>query len=368
MKSVVTSFTAASRNVDATFAAAAVPDWLLPVSTTEPCGPTLEYDHEYAVLFARMVPRADTQYGSFVGSAEAPNWAEIERDCQRLLLRTKDINLLVWLCRARTRLGQAAGLTQVLAMLVDVLRTWPEAVHPQIVIEEEAEPIVRANSLAGLADPDGLLADVCDIVVASGTATRLTVRDVERAFAIPRMPEALRPESVMQQLAILRNTAPRDARLPVHLLAEAAKLLRVIDKWAKSQLGDDAPSLTALSRVLDLFIDPKERGNTHACGTRSGVAEANDPAAAEAGSSAGVSPAGDAVSGGARALTRDDVLADIRSARQWFESHEPSSPVAVLLKQAERMVGKRFFQVADSIPLDLLKKWEADEDVVGSHS
>ena len=60
-----------------------------------------------------------------------------------------------------------------------------------------------------------------------------------------------------------------------------------------------------------------------------------------------------------RATTRADVLLSIRAARDWFESNEPSSPVAVLLKQAERMVGKRFSQVADSIPLDLMQKWEA---------
>lgn len=63
--------------------------------------------------------------------------------------------------------------------------------------------------------------------------------------------------------------------------------------------------------------------------------------------------------------TRNDVLLSIRGARQWLETHEPSSPVAVLLKQSERMVGKRFSQVADSIPFDLLKKWEIDEEVPG---
>ena len=30
------------------------------------------------------------------------------------------------------------------------------------------------------------------------------------------------------------------------------------------------------------------------------------------------------------------------------------------LKQAERMVGKRFSQVAHSIPLDLMRQWESE--------
>lgn len=354
MKSVATSLAAS----------ASATDWLLPVSAIEPCGPTLEYDHEYAVLFARMVPRADTQYGSFVGSAEAPNWAEIERDCQRLLLRTKDINLFVWLCRARTRLGQAAGLTHVLSTLLDVLQAWPQDVHPQTTIEGELEPTVRANALAGLADPEGLLADVCEIVVASGTATRLTVRDVERAFTVPRMPEALKPESVLQQLAVLRAAAPHESGLPVRLLAEAARLVRAIDEWAKEQLGEDAPSLAALHRVLDLFVDPKQSAAADGILFSRGAASADS---SQSGAHVPVSatPLPETTTDRRLVLTRDDVLSDIRRAREWFELHEPSSPVAVLLKQAERMVGKRFSQVADSIPLDLLQKWETEDDGPG---
>ncbi|BEP68847.1 MULTISPECIES: type VI secretion system ImpA family N-terminal domain-containing protein [unclassified Variovorax] len=131
-----------------------VVDRLSPFSAAAPCGPSLEYDAEYAVLLARMSPRGDAQYGQFVGAPDAPNWAEIERDCRRLLLRTRDINLFVWLCRARTRLAQAAGLAQSLVLLVEALRTWPEAVHPQLVIEGERDPAVRANALAALADPE----------------------------------------------------------------------------------------------------------------------------------------------------------------------------------------------------------------------
>ncbi|HUD32361.1 MAG TPA: type VI secretion system ImpA family N-terminal domain-containing protein, partial [Variovorax sp.] len=124
-------------------------DWLQPVAAHEPCGPSLEYDHDYAMLHSRMAPRSDAQYGSFVGTPEAPHWAEIERDCQRLLLRTKDINLLVWWCRARTRLGHAAGLAHVLGLLHDMLQAWPDAVHPQLCLDGEPEPVVRANALAG---------------------------------------------------------------------------------------------------------------------------------------------------------------------------------------------------------------------------
>ena len=60
------------------------------------------------------------------------------------------------------------------------------------------------------------------------------------------------------------------------------------------------------------------------------------------------------------AAQREQVRAYIREARDWLEQHEPSSPVAILLKQAERLVGKRFAEVAQAIPPDLLAKWDAE--------
>lgn len=321
------------------------PDRLQPLSAAEPCGPSLEYDAEYAVLLSRMSPRGDAQYGQFVGTPEMPNWAEIERDCRRLLLRTRDINLLVWLCRARTRLAQAAGLAQSLALLADVLQDWPDAVHPQLVVEGERDPAVRANALAALADPEGLLGDVREIVVAANAARHLTVREVERAWTVPRPVDASSPESVAQQLAELHREAQGDATAAVRLLAEASQSAQWIGDWAANHLGHDAPPLQALLRLLKPF-DPV-KAVTEAAGA---------DAAGEA--ARGLVPA--RLAGNA---TREDIRSSIRTAREWFEDHEPSSPVAVLLRQAERMVGKRFAEVADAIPLDLLRKWDAEGEL-----
>lgn len=315
---------------------------LQPLNASDPCGPSLEYDAEYAVLLSRMSPRGDAQYGQFVGTPEAPNWAEIERDCRRLLLRTRDINLFVWLCRARTRVAQAAGLAQSLAVLSEVLERWPDAVHPQLVVEGESDPAVRANALAALADPDGLLGDVREIVVAANAVRHLTVREIERAWSVPRLSDAPSPESVAQQLGQLRLAANGDADAPVNLLSRALRATRQIADWAVRQLGGDAPSLQALIDLLKPFDEIVAIHRAEPVSSREGVPHPS-------------------VSG---LVPRDDVLQAIRSARQWFENHEPSSPVAVLLKQAERMVGQRFALVANAIPLDLLQKWDSEGERV----
>lgn len=312
--------------------------WLLPVSPVAPCGPSLEYDPDYAVLRSCMVPRVEAQYGDFIGLPEAPNWGDIERDCAQLLARTRDLHVLVWLCRARTRLAGAAGLAQALALLAAVLARWTDAVHPQRVIEGEEDPTVRANAVAALADPEGLVGDVRDIVIEAGTAARLSVRDVERASRVSA--GALLRDSVVQQLSELRRTSAADPQAPLNRLASAARSLDGIARWSRAQLGGHAPELRALEQLLEPF---------------GGAAQ--DPPARRA-SPVPAMRLDDAVTV-ARPASRDEALSAIRAVRAWFEVHEPSTPVVVLLRQAENLVGKPFSEVVGAIPQDLLQKWEA---------
>jgi type VI secretion system protein ImpA len=64
---------------------------------------------------------------------------------------------------------------------------------------------------------------------------------------------------------------------------------------------------------------------------------------------------------GCKASDRHAALNLIREARQWFEQHEPSSPIPVLLKRAEQFVGKRYVDVVKAIPAELLVQWEQEE-------
>ena len=291
------------------------------------------------MLQARLAPRVEAQYGDFVEVATSPDWTEIEHGCRRLLRRSKDIALLVWLCRARTRLAQAEGLLQGLAILAQSLHAWPEALHPQLCIEGEHDPAVRAGALGALVDPDGLIADIRAIAIGTCAGVHLTVRDVERAHAEPHPTDAPSPAAMQRQLAALR-TERQALDDPLSQLAQCAALVHWIDAWSTCHLGDAAPALTPLSRLLDRCCPPAAHRSTQATGTA--------PVASVASSDSGTP------------TTREDALHAMRQARHWFEQHEPSSPVPLLLQRAERMVGLGFLRVADVVPLELLRKWEGE--------
>ncbi|MNS94507.1 hypothetical protein D3C72_1287280 [compost metagenome] len=224
------------------------------------------------------------------------------------------------------------------------------------MVEGEHDPALRANAFAALADPDGLLADVREIVLAGNAATRLQVRDIERALAVPHPADALAPESVRQQLDTLRRQGTRQ----IAAMDEACKLAGVLQRWGDETLAGHAPDLSPLGKLLRLAGNPELAGSAVAEAMpghpvkpepkpMSGASHSMAPSAPHA---LPVMPGPDVIPAG-----RDAIAHQVRAARQWFEQHEPSSPVALLLWQAERLIGKRFEDVYRAIPEDLVERW-----------
>ncbi|WP_233837999.1 type VI secretion system protein TssA [Paraburkholderia sp. ZP32-5] len=349
-------------------------DLLEPVDVGAPCGPDLEYDPDFVMLLAAAAPRVDAQYGDFVDVPAPANWAEIERHCRALLLRTKDIRLAVILLRCRVRLDGAGGLRDGLAFLKAMFECYGEALHPLPVFEGERDPVMFANAIAALADPDGALADVRDIAMPKATGLKLQLRDIEKAFAMPRQKGALAPESVVRLLKELSGR--RDAAIAA--FAEARRLTENIAAWCDEKLGADAPDLGALSRTLQPFAQSQldGGGSTVSVATRhastQGDALPSVPLPITSATTVPAAPipvAGSPLPSDLRAdelsatviappVDRWSALAAIQQTRMWFEQNEPSSPVIVLLRQSERMVGKRFSELAHIIPADLLAKWD----------
>ncbi|VWD41935.1 type VI secretion protein ImpA [Burkholderia lata] len=340
------------------------PDWLAPASDSMPCGPDLEYDHDFVVLFATAAPRQDVQYGAFVGAPDPVNWSELERDCQRLMLRTKDIRVAVLYTRCRTRLAGATGLADGTGLLAAWLDAFAEQVHPQPDVDggHDAAHEMRMNAIQALADPDGLLADVREIVLSKSTRARLQVRDVERAFAHPRPPDALAPESVMQQLRDVCTQQP-DVMAGFD---DTITYLATIEAWCAVHLEGCLPDLSSLTRLIGRLNAPASINAVEQ------LEESRDPAPASnqsSGSDASVQlePVNDRTVSATERITtqprsapadRQAALTLIRTARTWFETHEPSSPIPVLLKRAERFVGKPYAEVVTAIPAELLAQWE----------
>lgn len=332
------------------------PEWLEPISEQEPCGASLENDTEYAVLQTRLAPKADVQYGTFATQPPSLDWKEIERDCRRLLLRSKDISVLIWLMRARCNVAGAIGLLEGVLGLQQVLTKFEQHVHPQLQVDGMHDPAVRANALEALCDPEGLLADIREVVISASTALRLTVRDVERASALPKPAYALDTDMVQRQIEDLYHR--KDATLLA--LMRCMQSLEEVNTWAQRNLQDDAPNLQPILKLLGHVLPKSQRsGRAQPVEATARLLPQTKPAQHER--PVTLNAVNQALPVLSPADQREHIRQSLVQVREWIETNEPSSPAAVLLKQAERVWGKRFSEVAHIIPTDLLLAWDRDE-------
>ena len=347
-------------------------DLLAPVSDEQPCGSNLEYDPEFLLLLSNSTEQPEAQYGDFVNKPEGVNWNEIERDALRLLLRTKDIRIYIILLRSKIQLNGATGLRDGLELLESACSTYPQDIYPQIESDEtgdeEDAALVRSNALAALIDPEGVMADIRSITLSSNSALRLQIRDVERSLSIPRPADALAPDSVRRQLVDLRLRANQ----ALTALDETIPILDKLQTWADEILKNTAPDLNPLKKLLKILQD----NETRAAPKRETIDENNiqtdtqivssETSTTETAEMTLSSPEETIMNESEKFLPaaitdRFDALQRIEDIRNWFEAHEPSSPTIPLLRQAERLVGKRFSEVVNTIPLELLQKWDDSE-------
>lgn len=343
-------------------------DWLMPVTPEFPCGADLEYDPEFIVLAGRIAAKSDAQYGDFVGVAEQVNWGEVDRECRRLMMRSKDIRLAVIFTRCRTRLTTATGLAEGLRVLSAWLAAFPEDVHPQLSVDTDRDAAleIRMNALQALTDTDGLLSDIREISLTKSSATRLQLRDVERAFAHPRPSDALAPESVSLQLGDLSVQQPA----LFSALDEAVASVGEIEAWARSHLEGYEPDFSPLRRILrhvsERALPASGTANEASLQSVEVVAAevsdggvAHEPALENQNiplSQAEASFVATRIEAGASG--REEALNAMRAARHWFEQYEPSSPIPVLLRRAEHCVGKRYAELLCVVPSELIAQWE----------
>ncbi|MCO6514382.1 MAG: type VI secretion system ImpA family N-terminal domain-containing protein [Snodgrassella sp.] len=347
-------------------------DLLAPITDEQPCGDNLEYDPEFLLLLSKSTEQPETQYGDFVNKPEGVNWNEVERDALRLLVRTKDIRVYILLLRSKIQLSGAAGLLEGLDLLEQACSTYPQNIYPQIEIDENGDEedaaLVRSNALAALTDPEGVMADIRSIILSSNAALRLQIRDVERSLSIPRPADALAPDSVRRQLMDLRlrNTPALTA------LDKTIPILEKLQIWVSETLKNAAPDLSPLKKLLSCLQDNDNRSaskrecieenntqpDTSTITDESPVVQTAEPSAVFQ-DEALINETQEFLP--VIITNRFDALQHIEDIRNWFEAHEPSSPTIPLLRQAERMVGKRFSEVVNSIPLELLQKWDDSE-------
>jgi type VI secretion system protein ImpA len=334
---------------------------LADIDPAEPCGPDLALDGEFGALERAAQGSPEKQYGNKIIPAEEPVWKDVAAQAAALLDRTHDLRVLVHLAVARLNLTGAADFVAVLTTTRQLLETRWDQVHPQLDPEDDNDPMMRSNALLPLTDIPRVLRVLRNLPLAAsaraGAATWRIIAAMTGAVPDPTAPKQTESEI---RAAFADTGAAKLAALRACLdagLAEIAAIGAAFDTHSGYGNGPDLSPLSKLLREMSHYIElygPAEDGSP----------PADDPGAEAAASDAGDGPVAASAPRAAAATaasltsvsTRADAMRLLDIVCRYYEQHEPSSPLPMMIARARRLADKGFLEILQDLAPDGLQQ------------
>lgn len=362
--------------------------WRSPLSAACPCGPDLEYDPDFLqlqqVLRSRpepefRVPQQDGRGGRTLPDGAPIAWSEVRELAQALLLRSKDLRLAIWLTRARLHLEGFCAIQQGLELVQLLLQDYWDGVHPGLD-PDDGDPTMRLNALAALDALDSVAGDVrASFLFDSRQQGQLTVRELELAAGrLEPLPGETRPAAVQverllevalqhsPELASVAQAAPQQLEAIRAVLADRLgqrPAQRLADQRAERLGQPPLPDLLRLHAMLDTVAQAVAKLTAATLTPEPTVpgaelAGSHLPAAADQ-----LSRDGPAAQLPGQINSRQQVVEMLALLCQYLEKNEPTNPVQILLRRAQRMMQMDFLELLRDMAPDGL---DQAEKVVGA--
>jgi type VI secretion system protein ImpA len=327
---------------------------LEPVVGDKPCGTDLEYDAEFLAMGLAATPKPERQMGTAIVPAEEPDWRAVKAAAVKLCSRSKDLRVLVPMCRALVHTDGLPGLAQGLAALRGVATTFWDGLYPLLDAEDGNDPTSRVNVLVAIAEGTGLVRSVREapLVAARGAGT-FGMREIDAAAGRGTMAgNAPTPDLIR---AAFQEVPVADLEATITAVRSARDELTGLETALNDKLGSAAPNLRPLASVLDAQVRELE---PHLSARGSSLGGSGAATAAGGGAAGGAATAGAGASSGAGGAqlppgvhSRDDVVLWLDRICDFYARSEPSSPLPILLQRAKRLVNKGFLDVVrDLVP------------------
>jgi len=336
-----------------------IEEWLQPISSDSPCGPNLEYDADFLKLEEAARATPDQEFGREGGEAiriqgANADWREVQRLAESLLARSKDLRVAVYLCRALLHNEGFIGGVTGLALIEGLLETFWDGLHPELDADDSDDPTMRLNALVPLGALEAVVGDLrASFVLRSRSRGELRVRDIEIAQGrLPAASEAA-PLTESQLAGLLAAAVDENPGLP-QAAADALACARRIIHILGEQVGEAyVPDFKLLQAALYSVAKALGGGAPEAAGEASG-----GPADEAPGVPPGAAGRVAAVAVPGQICSREDVMQTLGRLCDYLSKHEPTNPVQLVLRRAQRMMNMSFLELMQDLAPDGLTQAE----------
>ena len=315
---------------------------LSPLDGASPTGENLEYDPDFMALERLAAPKAERAVGDSVIAAEEPDWDKVSNQAKALLGRSKDLRVGVHLTTAWMRTTGMPGFSAGMQLVRNMLEQFWDGVHPQLDAEDDNDPTARVNAVAAITDLQGMLGffrntpfvqsvrlgrfSLRDLRIANGTL-KIATNDDEEGTELPGM---------TQIEACCMDCSEEQLTENVAAINTAFDHIKAIDTIFSEHIGTAGPDLKPLLNDIyevKKFLEPQLAKRLPQVAEAAGVAE---------GETSSTSAGGTAPVASGRIETPQDVIRKLDEICDYYARCEPSSPIPLLLRRAQRLVGLSF--------------------------
>ncbi|AUT64833.1 MULTISPECIES: type VI secretion system protein TssA [Paraburkholderia] len=319
---------------------------LAEISPDSPCGDDVEYDPTFLELEQVVHGKPEVQYGDTVVAATPPDWKAAQALALELFNKSRDLRVAAHLARALLNRQGFTGLAEGMALIEGLLERHWDHVYPQLDPDDDNDPTARINALAVLVEQSGMLLDVRDTALAaSRTHGIVRLRDIEYATGETPVPDGVEPPSLASIDAAIADVRDEAATTHAALLSARQSNTRIETLLTERVGAAQAIDLSPLSRLLQQaagFLGERVSDANEQTAGEAPAGEGGDDAPAAPGGATRAAPSGEVNS-------RQDVIRLLDKICAYYEQHEPSSPVPLLLTRARRLVDKSFIEILQDL-------------------
>lgn len=321
---------------------------LAEISAANPCGDDLEYDPDFLELERVVLGKPEAQWGDTVVAATPPDWKAAEILSLGLLARSRDLRVAAYLLRALLNRHGFADFAEALALIEGLLEQRWDHVYPLIDTDDDNDSTARVNALAALTDGTGMLIDVRDAPLASSRVHGVaTLRGIEYATGEVSPPSDVEPPSMSSIEAVIADARDEATQTHAALLGALYSAMRIetilTERVGAARSIDLSPLTKMLRRAADFLGERTASSDAlNASADTDGRLDGDLAGGVAADSAAAAKAAGEITD-------RQDVIGMIDRICAYYERHEPSSPVPLLLQRARRLVDKSFMEILQDL-------------------
>ena len=308
-------------------------NWLSPINEENPCGDDISADQDYLTLKSQCEPVVS----GFASVEEKEiRWPSIFDQTNSLIEKSKDINVLMWHCRAALNVHGLVGFARALTATLATIDQYWGSIYPQLDPDDENDPFERVLALQSVDNFEGLLNDLINcILIKNNQGSTLILSNIlsENHHIVP--------STIDSEVIPLVNTLNDQEKSDLTAAIEVVVNLRndvntLLEKHTSSNNLFNVEKYEDYSKIIKKILQNVAPNDLE---LENDMDKGNEPNSSSSSNN----------TNNAIVRNRNDVEKMLDLIIAYYQKEEPSSPMPFLLRRAKGLVNKDFIEIISEL-------------------